>query len=498
MSQPLEKGSACLNCRRRKVRCDAVKPQCGPCRASRAYQDCEFTNSGPTRTQQLKEQIAKLESRIKEIEGPVASSSQSSGLNDNKINQLGTVPNHRQLPQVIPPPVRSAIMQRFLKYASANWFFLNVDRFSAAFLDPNSEALITVLTNTVILWGIHLSSSTPLSHHEGLYLTRAVQDASHGLVQPYVHNIVQLIQAEVLLAQYFFKNARMVEGRYHTGLALSIVFGAGFHKIGSTQASNCTERAINVAPSKDLVEEGERIGAFWTVVALNNCWTTRESNVSYDDIDTPWPLEMQRYSLNLVPANSLSGRTVSNWLRGQQDPGSDSLLAQHAKASVLYEQAVQNGLQRRGNPTQFLNNYNRLESSISQFSPTLISLHELPQTVHPGRAVLVHVLLYSAMVQLYLPVIDININAAGSILTSIGLICRTLRAVNVTGLSDIDPFLSSLLATACRFLISYISMQSQAAEASEMLKLIVAVMTYMANHSRHAETQILEIQQLLT
>lgn len=54
-------------------RCDAVKPQCGPCAASRAYQDCEFTDSGPTRTQLLQEQIAQLESRIKAIERPLDS-----------------------------------------------------------------------------------------------------------------------------------------------------------------------------------------------------------------------------------------------------------------------------------------------------------------------------------------------------------------------------------------------------------------------------------------
>ncbi len=170
-------------------------------------------------------------------------------------------------------------MQCFLKYASENWFFLNVDHFSAAFLDPDG-ALNTVLTNAVILWGTHLSHH----HEEDLYLTRTFQAACHGLIKPCIHDIVQLIQAEVLLSQYFFKNARMMEGRYHLGRALSMVFGAGFHKIGS----------VNVSPSPD---EGERISAFWTVLALNNCWTTRESNVSYDDIDTPWPVERERYSL---------------------------------------------------------------------------------------------------------------------------------------------------------------------------------------------------------
>ncbi len=102
------------------------------------------------------------------------------------------------------------------------------------------------------------------------------------------------------------------------------------------------------------------------------------------------------------------------------------------------------------------------------------------------------------MVQLYLPVVDINPDATGSILTAIGLICGALRA-NVD-MTDVDPFLSvsstvlssmyacadtlfmfqTLLGSACRVLIS------MNAKKVDMLRVMVDVMTDMASYSRHA------------
>jgi len=50
-------------------RCDAVKPVCGPCsRSTGAFSDCEYTDLGLTKTQQLEDQIAVLEARIEHLQ----------------------------------------------------------------------------------------------------------------------------------------------------------------------------------------------------------------------------------------------------------------------------------------------------------------------------------------------------------------------------------------------------------------------------------------------
>lgn len=52
-------------------RCDGAKPACGQCVSKRRAEDCEYTTvQGLTRSQLLEENIAILESRIRELENP--------------------------------------------------------------------------------------------------------------------------------------------------------------------------------------------------------------------------------------------------------------------------------------------------------------------------------------------------------------------------------------------------------------------------------------------
>lgn len=79
------RGNACLACRRRKMvsitfslflpqphctqRCDGARPVCTQCLTRNRADDCEYTTGqGPTRSQLLEENIALLETRIRELE----------------------------------------------------------------------------------------------------------------------------------------------------------------------------------------------------------------------------------------------------------------------------------------------------------------------------------------------------------------------------------------------------------------------------------------------
>ncbi|KAJ6476777.1 hypothetical protein C8R47DRAFT_1141357 [Mycena vitilis] len=61
---------ACVNCRRRKIKCDGERPKCGQCSRSQAFRDCEYIHAGTTRTHKLEEQIAVLEGQIEQLERP--------------------------------------------------------------------------------------------------------------------------------------------------------------------------------------------------------------------------------------------------------------------------------------------------------------------------------------------------------------------------------------------------------------------------------------------
>ncbi|KIK59092.1 hypothetical protein GYMLUDRAFT_227493 [Collybiopsis luxurians FD-317 M1] len=77
---PLQRGLACLSCRKRKLKCDGQKPVCSPCAKMKRPEECEYEDRRQkSRTQKLKEKLAMLEDRIKELEGsdPAASASSS-------------------------------------------------------------------------------------------------------------------------------------------------------------------------------------------------------------------------------------------------------------------------------------------------------------------------------------------------------------------------------------------------------------------------------------
>ncbi|KAF9063683.1 hypothetical protein BDP27DRAFT_1426598 [Rhodocollybia butyracea] len=79
---PLQRGLACLCCRKRKLKCDGMKPVCTPCLKMKRADECEYEDRRQkSRTQKLKEKLAMLEDRIKELEGtdPGDGSSSNSG-----------------------------------------------------------------------------------------------------------------------------------------------------------------------------------------------------------------------------------------------------------------------------------------------------------------------------------------------------------------------------------------------------------------------------------
>ncbi|KAI8992943.1 hypothetical protein BD414DRAFT_290709 [Trametes punicea] len=68
---PLQRGKACLRCRKRKMRCDGVKPACAQCVRAKKGDACEYDDGkGKTRTQIMREHIARLEARVRELENP--------------------------------------------------------------------------------------------------------------------------------------------------------------------------------------------------------------------------------------------------------------------------------------------------------------------------------------------------------------------------------------------------------------------------------------------
>lgn len=201
-------------------------------------------------------------------------------------------------------------ISNFLPHANQVGFFLNITRFQASFLlnyplGHHARPSVALISATY-LWAIRFSHDPSVKSHEQAYMNRAIQDASTALSGTHPDKIMHAIQAEVLLATYFFSSGRFFEGKYHVTTAISIVFSAGLHRIRSAlpQQAPVGGTPTRLPTPRDSTEEGERILALWTVLDLDKHWAValeESPNFEYSTnplstkVDTPWPLEMEEF-----------------------------------------------------------------------------------------------------------------------------------------------------------------------------------------------------------
>lgn len=178
-----------------------------------------------------------------------------------------------------------------MTHASQLGFFLSPARFRHRLTpNPTSNALMAA----IYLWGSKLSSSSTLRSREPAFADRATQAAvALQATSPAATGLLYTIQAEVLLANYFFSHGRLLEGRYHALAAVALVTGSQLHQLDPRVLS----------AGGDTVTAGERVRAFWTVASLDKVWSVAmntpacmsQNGRASIHISTPWPLSPEAY-----------------------------------------------------------------------------------------------------------------------------------------------------------------------------------------------------------
>lgn len=109
----LQRGSACLACRKRKLKCDAGKPVCKQCMRANKPGECSYDNSDPralSKTQVLQRRIRELEEKLKHLQAqnanggsrPHTSNRQSPSLShsDSTHSQASDEPPENSVPLI--------------------------------------------------------------------------------------------------------------------------------------------------------------------------------------------------------------------------------------------------------------------------------------------------------------------------------------------------------------------------------------------------------------
>ncbi|CAK5271863.1 unnamed protein product [Mycena citricolor] len=348
------------------------------------------------------------------------------------------------------------LVDHFLENGSEFGLFLNIPRLRHSRPSP-------ALHSALNLWSIHLSRERSLLVHEPDFLTRALALASRGLVDNHPQRLLHTIQAEVLLAYYFFSSGRFLEGKYHTFAAVSLSLSSSLHLIRA--AGHPPSSPLPV--SKDAIDEGERICAWWTVMVLDRCWSAglgESPGLSYADslqiVDTPWPLESEEYPRRIqIPVVS-SCNTIQAFIDGEPPSASGmSTMAMLSKAAILWQRADEIARLGWSATTEF----HQLDARIDSYRSLLIPPNRL---MHPSASMtrtlaVAHSIAHAATIRLHSAVRLSSHAGRNKRLVAARTILGIIAAVALTSFQFINPIMGIIWLEASNLLLEVLTVQIQ-------------------------------------
>lgn len=391
----LQRGKACISCRRRKIKCDGDRPTCGQCIRGNRLDDCEYTDSqGRSRTYMLEQEIGRLQARLQELEHPehtMPTVALHHPYSSSDVPQGPSVPYDFQ-PSYISTPISSASspeastgssaqstwgdfspsswwaqdeppsqivlesLDNILPYADELGFFLHIPRVRSTLITASSRGIPVALQNAIILLCLHIME-TKQTAFELTVLSRCLRQLADIIpsCSASTRDLLNVLQTEVLLAYYLFRVGRTVEAKYHSGAAASLVMAFRLHSSPLDREPTDMQFDIfrtTLANPVDDIEQTEATHAFWNVFTRDKSMSAvlgvppsigRSIRVS-----VPWPGQMQEVNLSDQDMHLTSRRqgigpqvdTIRQFLiDGQSEQGdSYSALAFHAKAAVLLDE----------------------------------------------------------------------------------------------------------------------------------------------------------------
>ncbi|KAF5343238.1 hypothetical protein D9758_013405 [Tetrapyrgos nigripes] len=513
--------------RRRHIKCDAGRPICKNCdKSSGKFSDCEYPSGGTSNAEYLEEQISILENRIKQLENPsvdettllrnpysgtavaLGPASATSHLIARESGS-GIIPREIQrnlqvsvvLLNILVSDVLYSI-SHFLTFASEIGFFLDPTRFYNSVVTDSSNPPAQALLQTVLLLAAQLNPFSPLTEQmKDDLLLQTIKGTPQILSSNHPNNILQAIQAHVLLSQYFFLNGKKLEGRYNLTMAVSLVLAVRLHRVRS-QIHRCRSYTL---PFKDAIEEKEKIEAFWTVLRLNSCWTALEGATTslqylkpHMRVDTPWP------GIPLAP-DTLTVSTIQFFLANTSD-GGYSAQALRAKASILLEQAFDLSNRYTAQYQQLTQHWleacNSLRVVFQRFQFELPSIDSADSLEASRQLLIIHTLVYVTKIRIASlpPQPPSNENTRRAALESVEL----LRKVDLRAIEFVDPIMAILWTLVGNFFVEELSRygragQSQATawvqqELQQGLEAIFQAMTMFSTNSPLMGQQLAQLR----
>ncbi|WVN87511.1 uncharacterized protein L203_102693 [Cryptococcus depauperatus CBS 7841] len=190
----------------------------------------------------------------------------------------------------------------------------HIPRFMASLTLSPSKRPHPCLLYSMYTMASSISTSPQIHQLESHFYKIATRQADEAISK--IDRLLDATRACTILSAYNYSRANYHQGWMMAGQAARLAISCGLHQIRSSvwKPNLVPEAAAEMArliraqsyvlpPSKDAVEHGERIWAFWSLYITDRCgsistqWTPA---ITDDVITTPFPRPLQEYELGLV------------------------------------------------------------------------------------------------------------------------------------------------------------------------------------------------------
>ncbi|KAF7347336.1 Zn(2)-C6 fungal-type domain-containing protein [Mycena venus] len=505
----LRRNQACYYCRHRKTRCDGQRPICGPCLRASHEDDCEYTdNLRRSRAEILEEDIRSIQTRINQLEHPEApNASVSLHKPYMQARDPAQIPGLHQILDTFHEPVLSAppsmsiktetgtsasiitdswwnsdeppkhmvenFLDTFLPYTSDWGFFLDFDNFRRDALLPlpngHHSRPSPALLAAVYLAAITLSTSPTLKSHEKTFLMRALSALPISLSGLHPRKVLHGLQAEIILATYFFSRGKFTEGMYHTATAVSLAVSSGLHKIRVEAPSSLAGHSIDS-------QEAERVDAWFAILTLDKAWagalgTHSNWNNTRDALET---------GDSDVLTTDMSPRTLL------------------VNTVVLWERA--NSLAARWDPEMraqdsrdFFSAFNTLDEHIENFRRTVTRLAAEGSCDRP--IIVGCFIAHAATITLHAPFASDGVSRHKSIAAATAVLVAAAD-MKLEGVGYINPIVGPVWATACRVVVEEIRVRDGNHDTDELASVFARGFAAMRMYAESCPLMYYHIQKI--
>ncbi|KAH8814764.1 hypothetical protein DL96DRAFT_424209 [Flagelloscypha sp. PMI_526] len=266
---------SCTVCRRKKVRCDGLKPTCSSCQHAGFPEDCEYiTHRSISQDELLEEQIRVLHLRIHQLENPQ--------VHDTLVLLHRPYAPHAPLPS--PSIVPETSYETFLSNPGDTPFFFDSDTLRSFLSNATNRSSPSCMYLLAAMSITQASKTTKNLNHK----PRAALGLRGDALQDKEHmSKLFTIQAELLMACHFMRFGQLLEARFHSCSAIALALFLNLHK-------------FNYATESSMLEVKQHISAFWFIcrndwllAIMQNTKTNLPLSIHSATPAMPWPSDFR-------------------------------------------------------------------------------------------------------------------------------------------------------------------------------------------------------------